>query len=430
MVFYNEKIEGKTYGFCLRWGKSMITDWKKNIILFLLSQNISLFGSSLVQYAIMWHITLTTKSGIMMTIAIICGFLPTFLLSSFAGVWADRYNRKIIIMLSDSIIALSTLLLAILFFIGYKMLWLLFLISAVRAVGTAVQMPAVGAFIPQLVPQDKLTKVNGVNSSIQSLVMLVSPMLSGALLTISTIEIIFFIDVFTAALAVLVLLFFLHVPAHTKALQKPDIGYFDDMLAGFRYINIHGYVKKLFIFCAFYFVLIGPVAFLTPLQVTRSFGEDIWRLTAIEVIFSVGMILGGAIMASWGGFKNRIHSMTLSILIIGICTFALGITPAFLIYLIFMGLSGIAIPIFNIPFTVLLQERVDPDYLGRVFGVLAMITSTMMPMGMLFFGPIADVIKIEWLLIGTGLLMCIQGMFLLGNRVLIEAGKPIPNPEM
>ncbi|EQB89501.1 hypothetical protein M918_03025 [Clostridium sp. BL8] len=173
----------------------MKTNWKKNTLLFLLSQTISLFGSSLVQYAILWYITLNTKSGAMMTISIICGFLPTFFLSPFAGVWADRYNRKTLIMLSDSFIALSTLLLAILFLMGYESMGLLFVMSALRSIGTGIQTPAIGAFLPQIVPEDKLTKVNGINGSVQSMVMLVSPMISGALLSMASIESIFFIDV-------------------------------------------------------------------------------------------------------------------------------------------------------------------------------------------------------------------------------------------
>ena len=408
----------------------MNKEWKKNIILFLASQTISLFGSSLVQYAIMWHITLTTQSGVMMTVAIICGFLPTLFLSPFAGVWADRYNRKILILLSDSLIALATLVLAILFILGYDSLWLLFVMSAIRALGAAIQLPAVGAFLPQIVPEDKLTKVNATNGSIQALVMLVSPMLSGALLTIATIEMIFFIDVITAVIAVSVLYLFLHVPAHAKALEKQALNYFSDMREGFNYIRNHDYVKRVFLFCACYFFLVAPAAFLTPLQVTRSFGNDVWRLTAIEISFSIGMMMGGIIMASWGGFKNKIHSMTLSMLVVGACTFALGVIPVFWIYLSFMGLVGIAMPIFNTPFTVLLQEKVDANFLGRVFGVLGMISSTMMPLGMLIFGPLSDIIRIEWLLMGTGLLMFIQGFFLLGNKVLIEAGKPISKPEL
>ncbi|KJS80718.1 MAG: MFS transporter [Peptococcaceae bacterium BICA1-8] len=405
------------------------TKYKKNIILFLGSQSISLFGSALVQHAIMWYITLTTQSGVMMTISIICGFVPIFILSPVAGVWADRYNRKTLIILSDLLIALSTLILAILFLNGYDALWLLFVMSAIRAIGTGIQTPAVGAILPQLVPEDKLTSVNATNGTIQALVMLVSPMLGGALLTMASIEIIFFIDVITATIAIITLFAFLDIPVHAKALQKQTTSYFSDMQQGLAYIKDHNFIKKLFVFLAFYFVLVAPAAFLTPLQVTRSFGADVWRLTAIEITFSIGMMLGGIFMASWGGFKNKIHTMTLSSFIIGTCTFALGIIPVFWIYLVFMGLIGVAMPFFNTPSTVLLQEKVEGDYLGRVFGVFVMIATSMMPLGMLVFGPISDIIKIEWLLMGTGLLLFIQGFFLLGSKVLIEAGKPVSKEE-
>ena len=359
-----------------------------------------------------------------MTISIICGFLPTFFLSPFAGVWADRYNRKNLIMLADSMIAIATLILALLFLAGYQMMWLLFVMSAIRALGAAVQMPAVGAFIPQLVPGDQLTRVNGINGSIQSAVMLVSPMLSAALLTFTTIEAIFFIDVVTAVLGVSVLLFFLQVPAHRKAQERQTVSYFADMSQGLRYIREHAFLKQFFLFCALFMVLAAPAAFLTPLQVTRTFGEDVWRLSAIEMTFSVGMMLGGILMATWGGFKNRTHSMTLGTLLFGACTVALGVIPIFWLYLVFMVMVGVAMPIFNTPATVMLQEKVEPDYLGRVFGVLSMISSTMMPLGMLVFGPLADLFEIEILLIGTGILMFLESFLLIGSKVLVEAGKP------
>lgn len=401
----------------------MENNWKKNIILFILSQLISLFGSSLVQYAIMWYITLSTKSGIMMTISIICGFLPTFFLSPFAGVWADRYNRKMLIVLADSMIAAATLVLAVLFLLGYKSMELLFVMSAIRAVGTGVQSPAVNALIPQIVPQDKLTKVNGINGSVHSAVLLVSPMLSGALLTMASIEAIFFIDVVTAAIAVFVLLVLLKIPTHEKAQAVQKVSYFKDLYEGIKYIREHAYVRRFFLFCALFFFLVAPCAFLTPLQVARSFGDDVWRLTAIEMVFSVGVIAGGVFIASWGGFKNRIYTMAFSVFLIGICTLALGIVPIFWIYLVFMALIGVAIPLFNTPSTVLLQERVEQDFLGRVFGVMGMISSSMMPLGMLVFGPTADIIKIEWLLIGTGIALFFTGFFLIASRDLVEVGR-------
>ncbi|MBP7071905.1 MAG: MFS transporter [Clostridia bacterium] len=401
----------------------MKNKWKKDIVLFIASQTISLLGSSLVQYAIMWHITLNTKSGVMMTIFIICGFLPTFFLSPFAGVWADRYNRKTIIILADLFIAVTTLLMALLFMLGYQSIVLLFVMSAFRAVGTGVQNPAVGAFIPQIVPEDKLTKVNGANGSIQAVITLVSPMIGGVLLTMSTLEAIFLIDVFTAAAAVLTLLLFLKVPAHTKAQKTQESSYFKDLHEGIVYIWNHSYVKKYFIFCAVFFFMLAPIAFLTPLQVTRSFGSDVWRLTAVEVAFSIGMILGGVVIASWGGFSNRIYTMALASFVTGICTLALGVVPLFWIYLSIMGIVGTTIPLFNTPSTVLLQEKVEADFLGRVFGVLNMIASSMMPLGMLVFGPIADAVKIEWMLIGTGFVMFVQGFFLIGSKDLVEAGR-------
>lgn len=401
--------------------------WKRNIILFLSSQTLSLFGSMLVQYAIMWYITLTTESGVMMTISIVCGFLPAFFLSPFAGVWADRYNRKMLIIFADSMIAISTLILAILFFLGYDSLILLFVMSAIRAIGAGIQTPAVGAILPQIVPEEQLTKVNGTNGSIQAFVMLLSPMLAGALLSVASIEVIFLIDVVTAAIAVFTLLVFLKIPLHAKASQAQTTSYLSDLKLGYTYIKNHEFLKKFFVFFAFFFVLVAPAAFLTPLQVARTFGNAVWRLTAIEIAFALGMIAGGIIIASWGGFKNKMHTMTLATLMMAVCTVAFGVVPVFWAYLIFMGIVGISMPIFNTPSMVLLQEKVEGDYLGRVFGVLGMISSSMMPLGMLIFGPLADVVKIEWLLIGTGILLFIQGFFLMGSKVLMEAGKPKEN---
>lgn len=400
-------------------------DWKKNIVLFLASQTISLFGSSLVQYAILWHITLNTKSGLMLTISIICGFIPNFFLSPFAGVWADRYDRKNLIIYSDSMIAVTTLILAVLFFMGYKAMWLLFLASAMRALGTSIQTPAVNAFIPQFVPVDKLLKVNAVNGTIQSIVMLASPMLSGALLTIASIELIFLVDVITAALAILTLVFFVQVPAHERALIEHTGGYFEDLKAGFRYIVNHGFVKVFFAFCAVFYIFISPAAFLTPLQVTRSFGDDVWRLTAIEVTFAAGMMLGGLLLTSWGGFKNKTYTIALASLVFGLTTVALGIVPMFWLYLVFMMLTGIAVPAFNTPSIALLQQKVEGEYQGRVFGVLGMIHSSVMPLSTLVFGPLADIIDIEWLLIGTGIILAMMGFLLFGNKTLVEAGKPV-----
>ena len=402
---------------------------EKNIFLFLSSQMISLFGSSIVQYAIMWHITLSTESGLMMTFYIICGFIPTFLLSPFAGVWADRYNRKILIILSDGVIALSTLILAILFYSGFQEIWLLFVIAAIRAFGAGVQMPAIGAILPQIVPKDQLTKINGINGSLQAIVLFISPMVGALLFSITTLENIFMIDVVTAAIAISVLLFFLKIKAHKKAQEKQTVSYFADFKIGLTYIKGNSYLKVLFLFLAIFLVMMAPASFLTPIQIARSFGDDVWRLSAIEVAFSVGMMIGGGVIASWGGFKNRITTQSFAAIIMGVCTLALGVVPLFWIYLLFMLLFGLAMPIFNTPANVLLQEKVEEDYLGRVFGIMSMISTAMMPLGMLIFGPLADYVSIESLLIGTGIVLMIIAILFGRNKTLLEAGEPVLQEE-
>jgi len=402
-------------------------NWLQNVILYLSSQTISLFGSSLVQYAMMWYITLTTESGLMMTFYIICGFLPTFILSPIAGVWADRYNRKMLIIFADALIAVATFILAVVFLMGYEAIWLFFVMAAIRAFGSGIQMPAVGAILPQMVPTDKLTKVNGVNGTVQAIIMFISPMVSAALLEFSSIEIIFFIDVITAAIAIITLLFFLKIGVHEKASENQTTGYFEDFKQGIRYVNQHAFLKRFFLFFAVFFVLMAPAAFLTPLQVARSFGDDVWRLTAIEIAFSVGMMVGGGVIASWGGFPNRVRTMAASSVLMGVCTLALGIVPNFWIYIGFMALFGVAMPIFNTPATVLLQEKVEENYLGRVFGIMGMISTSMMPLGMLVFGPIADFIPIEWILIGTGIFIIVIAFILVRNQVLLKVGRPVSN---
>jgi DHA3 family macrolide efflux protein-like MFS transporter len=405
-------------------------DWKKNTTLFLAGQGVSLFGSMLVQYAIGWYVTLKTGSGSMMTVFIITGILPMFFISPFSGVWADRFNRKNLINIADGAIAFATLLVAVFFLLGFEHLGLLLFCAGVRALGQGVQTPAVSSFIPQIVPEDQLTRVNGINGSIQSFTMLIAPMASGALLSFASIKIIFFLDVLTAVIGIGIVFFWVKVPAKDHPGPAADgdgagrqgINYFRDIREGLRYIHGEGYILRLVALSIVFFVAVAPTAFLTPLQVMRDFGAEVWRLTALELVFSGGMMLGGIVMGLWGGFKNKIYSMALSCVLFGIEAIALGLINNFWLYLGVMAIMGLTMPLYNTPSMALLQSTVDPAYMGRVFSVFGMASSLMMPAGMMLFGPLADVISIDMLLIVTGGVMVLLGIPFIGSRVLREAG--------
>ncbi|MEA5002286.1 MAG: MFS transporter [Christensenella sp.] len=389
--------------------------WKRKIILFLSGQTVSLFGSSLVQFAIIWYITLSTQSGSTMTIASICAFAPQVVISLFSGVWADRFNRKFLIIAADAMTATATLILAFFFMSGHDELWMIFLVSGIRSVGAGIQMPAVNAFLPQIVPTDKLTRIGGINGSLQSVMFILSPAAAGALLSMSSLESVFFVDVFTATIAIIIM-FALKVPAHEKALLKQKGGYFDDLKAGLKYVWSSGFFRAYFIFYAIFFFLIVPAAQLTPLMVSRTFGDEYWRLSATEIAFSAGSVIGGIIISIWGGFKNRMRTIALCCILFGTFTMFVGIVPGFVAFLIMILLTGSSVPFFTTPSMVLLQEQVDPNMQGRVFSLTQIVMTAMMPLGMAFFGPLADQIRIEILMIITGICGALVGVLMLFNK--------------
>jgi len=404
----------------------MEINWKKNTALFMIGQALSLFGTMVVQYAILWHVTLKSQSGSMMTLFIIIGILPMFFISPFAGVWADRFNRKYIINIADGSIAFFSLIVAICLMLGIDSYAILFVCTFVRSIGQGVQTPAVGAFIPQIVPQEHLTKVNGIQTSIHSFIFLTTPMISAALMTFTPLAVMFLVDVVTAIIGIGILLFFVKIPAkglaEIEAARQKGTAYFHDLKEGFMYIRSHSYVLRMIIISAFFLFLFAPASFLTPLQVVRNFGEEVWRLSAIEIAFSAGMMVGGILIGIWAGFKNRVYTMALSITLCGILCIGLGITPIFWLYLVVMAIIGLVYPFFSANAMVLLQTTVEPAFMGRVISVFTMVSSSIMPMGMLVFGPLADTISIDILLIVTGfftMLLCIP---FITSKILREHG--------
>lgn len=393
----------------------METSWKQKTGLFLSSQAISLFGSSLVQYAIIWYITLQTKSGVMTAIATLCGFIPQVLISLFAGVWADKYNKKTLIILADGAIACSTLIIAVLFLTGIDSMWLLFLVLVIRSFGSGIQTPTTTSFIPEIVPEEKLMRVNGVNSSIQSIMLILSPAASGALLANVDLGYIFFIDVITAVIGITIFSF---VRVNYQKRGKEKVDYFASIKEGISYTRNHRLVSRLMVYLLLANVLIAPLAILTPLLVTRSFGADPWYLTLNEMVFFIGNIVGGIVISAWGGFKNKMHTIGIGCLICGALSVLLGLPFPFTAYLIWMGLCGVTMPMFNTPFITLFQETVDADKQGRVFSLISVVTGAIMPLAMIVFGPLADYVKIEYILIVTGLLFIAGTVFMMKDRVI------------
>lgn len=389
--------------------------WRRDATVFLSGQTVSMFGSMLVQYAIMWHLTLETKSGVVLMASAVFGMLPQAIISIFGGVWADRLNRKVLIIAADASIAVTTLALAIFMMLGYFELWLIYLTLAIRSTGAGIQSPAVMALIPQLVPTDKLLRVNGVFQSIQSGILLISPAAAAGIYASMSIVAVFWVDVVTAIIGIGLLLL-IRVPTVRTVV---DTGYFTDLVLGVRYTFSHAFVRWLLVLFGIVFVLTVAPSMLTPLMVVRSFGDEVWMLTVNELAFSVGMLGGGVLVAVWGGLKNKVLTVLVASVVFGALSIALGLSTDMWVFFGFMLLVGVAVPFFSTPSTTLLQERVAPEYQGRVFGFVGVVMATAMPIGMLVFGPLADVVSVELLLVVAGLVTFVVVL----TAALIPAGR-------
>ena len=373
----------------------------KKVAIFLTGQTISTFGSFLVQYAIMWHLTLSTKSGLVLALAAVFGFLPQAIVSVFAGVWADRVNRKMMIIVSDSTIALATLGLALLMLSGVDDLWLIFLVMAVRSVGAGVQMPAVSSLLPQIVPEKHLMRVNGINSSIQSALGLLAPVAAAAVYASMSLEAILFIDVVTAAIG-LSLLAFVPVPTLERAASAEKPSYFADLKEGVTYVFTHDLVRWVMAIFAIVFLLIVAPSNLSPLMVVRNFGSEVWMLTVLEISFGVGMLFGGILISVFAAKIDRLGAIITTSILFGLLAIGMGFTTNLIVFFSLFFVIGLIVPAFSTSAFTLLQETVEPERQGRVFGFVGIVMSTAMPLGMAILGPLADIFPVELLLIITG----------------------------
>ena len=405
--------------------------WKANVGLFLTGQTVSLFGSAIVQYAVMWYVTFETGSGFAVALYALAAFLPQGIISIFGGVLADRMNRRVLIMVSDGTIAAVTLVLAMLMANGVTDLWIILLAVAARSVGAGFQTPAVSAIIPQLVPGDQLMRVNGLFGTIQSAMALLAPAAAGAVFGLFGIVPVFFIDVVTAIIGI-ALLFFVTVPTLAAVAEKTT-SYRADLVEGMRYIWHHAVVRWLLVVFAIIFLLTVAPSFVTPLLIAREYGNDVTLVTLLEIAFSVGMLLGGVLVSTLLAKRSRIALILISTFGFAAGSVGLGLSPNLWVFYGFMFIIGLLVPLFSTPFMTLIQESVPPEKHGRVFSYVGIVMALATPIGMTIFGPLADVISVQAILVIAGVVMAlVMGVAMIvpsGRAAMAAARAHAPSPE-
>jgi MFS transporter, DHA3 family, macrolide efflux protein len=394
------------------WAPRFFTIWT--------GQAFSLFGSQLVSFAVIWWLTQSTGSATILATASLVGLLPQVILGPFTGTLVDRWNRRLTMIFADSLIALATLGLAVLFALGHVQIWQVFILLFIRSVCGGFHWPAMQASTTLMVPKEHLTRIQGLNQMLQGGMSIASAPLGALILAVLPMQGILAIDVFTAMLAVVPLLFF-NVPQPARNDLTPAANgkstFWQDFTAGFKYVWAWPGLMLIGVMATVINFLLTPAFSLLPILVTKHYHGQAIQLATLESFMGIGFIIGGLILSAWGGFKRRIVTCLLGLLATGAGCLVMGVLPsnAFAIAVATMLFLGIVNPIVNGPLMAAVQAAVAPEMQGRVFTLIGTMAAAMSPIGLMIAGPISDKLGVQtWFIIGgvVTIAMGIGGAFI------------------
>lgn len=367
----------------------------------------SLLTSSIVQFAIIWWITIEMGSAKSLALASMAGILPQIILGPFIGVWIDRLDRKRIMIASDLGIAFFTFILGLLFYLDVVEIWHIYILLAIRSIGSAFHYPAMQASTPLLAPESQLTRIAGVNQTLYSIATILGPAIGAIVCQTIEMQYIVLIDIVGAFWACGTLLF-VTIPKPAPLEQHGKV--FKELKATFRILYQHkGIIAMMtaWLIAIFFFV---PTDTLFPLMTISHFGGGAFEMSIVEVVYGTGMLIGGAAIGVWGSNKGRVKLFNWGTFAMGSCYFLSGflLSDQFIFFALLIFLMGIAVPVINSPMNSLLQSHIEPGILGRVFSLLDTLLLLPVPFGLMTVGIISDAIGVHNVFIIAGLgIMCV-----------------------
>ncbi len=391
-------------------------------------QAFSLFGSSLVQFALVWYLTQKTGSATVLATATLVAFLPDVFLGPYIGALVDRWSRRMVMIVADGMIALATVSLAALFLFDKVAIWHIYVIIFLRALGGTFHWPAMQSSTSLMVPTEHLSRVAGLNQALRGAMSIVAPMAGALLLSVIPMQGILAIDVGTAAIAITCLLFVV-IPQPEQAPEDQGSA-FKAMLEGFRYVKAWPGMMLLMLMATVLNFFINPAFSLTPLLVTKHFQGGALQLGWMESAMGVGVVVGGLVLSVWGGFKKRILTTLAGLMVCGLGVIAIGFTPAAYLNIAIasMFIGGFAMPIINGPLFAILQDKVAPEKQGRVFTLVSSLSGAAAPLGLAIAGPVADWIGVQgWFVVAgaVSLIMALAGPFMRSIMHLEDSAIPL-----
>jgi DHA3 family macrolide efflux protein-like MFS transporter len=377
-------------------------------------QAFSLLGSALVGFALIWWMTDTTGSATVLAIAAMFEFLPRVVVGPLAGTLVDRWNRRRVMLVADTVTALATALLIYLVWIGNLQIWQIYLLMLVRSTAGAFHMPAMLSSTSLMVPEEQLTRIQGLNQLLQGLINIAAPVLGALLIAVVPMHIVLAVDLGTAVLAILPLLFILiPQPEVDPSKVEANATVWEDMRLGFRYVLGWTGLRNIILLAVFINLLMVPAITLMPLLVKNEFGGAVMEIASMQSSWAVGFLVGGVLLSVWGGFKRKITTANLAMFgtAVGLLMVGLAQNFAFQMALVGIFIAGMMNVLMNGPAFALLQTVVEDDMQGRVLSLVISLTGAMTPIGLLIAGPVAERIGVSALFIFASLIFVVNGIF-------------------
>lgn len=392
----------------------MTPTWKRTFAIIWTGQFVSLLSSSAVNFAIIIWLSLETGSAEVLAFAAIAAFLPQTIIGPFAGVYIDRWDRKRTMIAADGFIALCTLFMSLLFYLGYSELIFIYILLALRSVGSAFHMPAMQASVPLLAPESELLRIGGINQVIQSVSSIAGPALGALAIGLMDIGYVLLLDIGGAVFAIASLLL-VHIPNPKKDATEQQQGIKQvllDLRLGIAAVTSNKGISWLFGFSILATFCIMPVAVLFPLLTLQHFGGGKFEMSVIEVVWGIGMLVGGGLLGIFKPTMNKIIIINAMHILLGVSLAASGILPVtgFVFFVALTVLGGVAASIYNTSFTTILQEKIDPAMLGRVFSMYFSIALLPSMIGLLSTGFLADTVGIALTFVILGSVIGVIGI--------------------
>ncbi|MHA1112778.1 MAG: MFS transporter [Promethearchaeota archaeon] len=385
------------------------------------TQYISLIGSQLVSFSVIWYLTKETGSSFILSMATMANMIPIILVGPFAGVIADRRSKNRILLISDAAQAIATLALILLFFFGLFQIWQILVLMAIRGTCQGFQLPAVASLNSLMVPQKHIQKINAIDRILMSILAIVTPIVGAIIYDLMPINQIYWFDVVSFIPTAIVLLI-VKIP-RVKSEKKEKLHFLEDFKSSIQYMKDAKLFSPFILFSVANFFVV-PLFSLIPLLIQNYHGGSTAEYGIMLAFLQSGMLVGGIILLFLKK-QPKMRTVVINGFLLSVAVIVLAMIPPFTgwsfwaIYINAFAM-GLIITFIDTQLFTILQVTIPKEYQGRIFSTLMTVIKSIMPLGLIIWGALGDAIDLTFVFIVPPVLSIVAFLILIQTTQIFQ----------